>query len=806
VLSRLLIIACSVLAFGCADRSAISDNSNPVDDAADAAEAAAEFRLPALTESDYTRIAQRIYRSEAGADPAKLTHWNEGEDFPSLGIGHFIWFPSGVDAPFDESFPPMLESVRTQTEGCVALPAWLADLDPVDAPWSSKAAFDAASDSPAMQSLRLWLESTMSAQVRYIVASFERRWSTLSLPGHDKERLNRLLERMTSAPQGLYAVIDYYNFKGLGNNPRERYAGEGWGLVQVLGDVADSIENITPEDTEPGSHTAAGLTALFADAAAERLIRRAGLAPPERNEQRWIPGWTRRVAEYKNDPNVMGSGFRIKPYVRHLTERSVMLQWYSRDSSAGRLSVAPVSGDGERHFDSVPEISEALTYHVAEPCLPSSALEFAIPYRHQLTVDDLEPGREYRYEVLQGGFETEGRFRTPSDDDGSLRFIVYADSETEPESTGKRTLWPAHGDEGSTRLYPVDQTTGYAANLDVIKQRAPRFVAIAGDLVESGGEQRDWDEFWRHNAGLAASTPIYPAPGNHDYYGGPGELGRYGAEASGRAIRKYRNYFSWPDRNTAEQTYYAVRHGPLTLIVLDVNNGLPERSDGDTNWFLAGEDAGGPTPAWQAGSAQAAWLEAELERAQQNSAFTFVMMHPAPYASGVHNRPPGTDEGRDFASGVPLRSLTPLFLRYGVDAVFSGHDEMLERSVVSGTEVRPNGERIAHDLQFVVAGIGGDGLRGPHPGVDNPAGRFLAHRDAPERYDADGVLDAGGKHYGHVEVNLERDAEGRWRARLEPVYVLPLTNAEGQLLGFERRVYDDVVVLDAATNDTAGAP
>jgi len=793
VLSRLLIIACIGLAFGCANPS----EDNPSDSRGEDGGDAAAFRLPGLSESDYMRIAQRIYRSEAGADPAKLTHWNEGEDFPSLGIGHFIWFPAGVDAPFDESFPPMLEFVRKQTEGCVALPAWLAELDPVDAPWQDKAAFDAAGNSPAMRSLRLWLESTMSAQVRYIVASFERRWAGLSLPGSDKQRLDRLLERLTSSPQGLYAVIDYYNFKGLGSNPRERYAGEGWGLVQVLGDVADEADD---------AHTAGELTALFADAAAARLTRRAELAPPERNEQRWIPGWTRRVSEYKNDPNSMGSGFRVKPYVRHLTGHSAMLQWYSRDSGAGRLRVVAVSGGDERGFDSVPEIGGALTYHAAEPCLSANASEFAIPYRHQLTVDALTPGQEYRYEVIQGGFTAEGGFRTPSDDDRTLRFIVYADSETEPESTGKRTLWPAPGDESSTRLYPVDQTTGYAANLEVIEKRAPQFVAIAGDLVESGGEQRDWDEFWRHNAALAASTPIYPAPGNHDYYGGPGELGRYGTAASQRAIQKYRSYFYWPDRSDAEQTYYAVRHGPLTLIVLDVNNGLPERSEGDTNWFLSGEDAGGPAPGWQAGSAQAAWLEAALERAQRDSAFTFVVMHPAPYASGVHNRPPGTEEGLDFASGVPLRALTPLFLRYGVDAVFSGHDEMLERSVVSGTEVRPDGQRVAYDLQFLVAGVGGDGLRGPHAGVDNPAGRFLAHRDAPEQYDADGVLEAGGKHYGHIEVNLERIAEGGWRARLEPVYVMPRTNAAGRLLGFERRIYDDVVTIDVTVPGTVAAP
>jgi len=33
-------------------------------------------------------------------------------------------------------------------------------------------------------------------------------------------------------------------------------------------------------------------------------------------------------------------------------------------------------------------------------------------------------------------------------------------------------------------------------------------VAIAGDLVQSGGEQRDWDEFWAHNSD-AGSIFIY---------------------------------------------------------------------------------------------------------------------------------------------------------------------------------------------------------------------------------------------------------------------------------------------------------
>ena len=29
-------------------------------------------------------------------------------------------------------------------------------------------------------------------------------------------------------------MIDYVNFKGEGTNPKERYHGEGWGVLQVL--------------------------------------------------------------------------------------------------------------------------------------------------------------------------------------------------------------------------------------------------------------------------------------------------------------------------------------------------------------------------------------------------------------------------------------------------------------------------------------------------------------------------------------------------------------------------------------------
>ncbi len=235
----------------------------------------------------------------------------------------------------------------------------------------------------------------------------------------------------------------------------------------------------------------------------------------------------------------------------------------------------------------------------------------------------------------------------------------------------------------------------------------------------------------------------------------------------------------------------------VTLIVLDTIDGLPHRSEMDTNWRLRGEGDGGFAPDWQPGSEQHSWLVEELRKAQETSRFTFVMFHYSPYTSGVHGQPPGESPAEDILSAKPLQALSPLFLRYGVDAVFGGHDEMYEHSVLPGTETTPDGLERSHEIHFYDIGIGGDGLRGPVANLTNPYRVFLAHSDAPEVFDEHGVLQDGGKHYGHLEVNIERNTDGNWQARMDAVYIFPTLEADGRVSGFERRVYADPVSLIA---------
>ena len=511
-----------------------------------------------------------------------------------------------------------------------------------------------------------------------------------------------------------------------------------------------------------------------------------------------------------------GQDFRVSPYLQNPDMDGMTILWLSETSEPGSVDVAGVGS-----FASSPELAKDLAYHANEIANHFNGNDPGTPYQHRVRVSGLSAGTSYNYTVHQGSSSYTGMLKTTPERNTDIRFIVYADSETEPESTGKtRRCSEPYGN--FDRQYWLDQTEGYAINIQTMKLRNPDFIAVAGDIVESGNEQRDWDEFWQHNAGrfndIGAGIPIFPAVGNHENHsGGDGGGGFYTTPLAKDALARYRSYFETPDNGSGkpehQDRYYRVDYGPITYITIDGTNGNPNQSNQDTNWYLHGEGETsidnpewgvGEAPDFNPGSRQYQWLEEQLADAQKRSRFTFVQFHHSPYSVGPHGFNPGEggqSNAEDKQSGVPMRVLTPLFKKYGVDAVFAGHDEMYEHSLVD-------------DIHFFDVGIGGDGLRGPYMGEDgkynhpsnNPNQLFLAHLDAPETW-AGNQLIAGGKHYGHLEVNITNN-DGEWQAELTPVYVFPLMTENGEIQRdiagnpvFERRIYDDVTLLRRSVSD-----
>jgi hypothetical protein len=238
----------------------------------------------AITVSDAQALeaGQRLWQNECGSRVDGLTSWNKGEDFASLGIGHFIWYPAGRRGPFEESFPRLVEFLRQQN---VALPGWLrADLA---CPWPNREAFMADFQGTRLSELRALLARTVAQQARFAALRLESALPIMleAAPAGQRQVLRARFDGVATAPRGIYALVDYVNFKGEGVKPTERYNGEGWGLLQVL----------LAMHGEPAGTAA---TREFAAAADRVLTARVANSPPARGEVRWLPGWRARIQTY----------------------------------------------------------------------------------------------------------------------------------------------------------------------------------------------------------------------------------------------------------------------------------------------------------------------------------------------------------------------------------------------------------------------------------------------------------------------------------------------------------------------------
>ena len=193
------------------------------------AQASAQILLPKLTSSQALWLGERIFANECASKRACLTSWNEGEDFPSLGIGHFIWYKQNQDEIFTETFPDLLAHLH---ETGVTLPSWLQPshlpansaeqpvwpatnaLDTIsdrhnqdiragkfsqngnrqpayseiDSPWESRADFYANINSTRMEELRTLLATTQREQAQFIIARLESSIGAIIIKSPEAER------------------------------------------------------------------------------------------------------------------------------------------------------------------------------------------------------------------------------------------------------------------------------------------------------------------------------------------------------------------------------------------------------------------------------------------------------------------------------------------------------------------------------------------------------------------------------------------------------------------------------------------
>jgi len=234
-------------------------------------------------------IAKKVWKNETGGNLNYLIFWSANEPFLSLGLAHFLWYSEKNRSRYQEMFPKLVAYFSLHN---VRLPAWL-NAKTV-CPWENRDEFmKAKADNVAKyQDLYNLLVRTMPIQVDFIIERMRKSLPAMlaSLENEAaRQQVTKAFERVLYLSDGklstwgVYAIVDYVNFKGEGTTPEERYQGAGWGLLQVLQEMDTEIDN--PQKA-------------FADAAKKVLTERIRRSPPERNETQWQEGWFTRIDSY----------------------------------------------------------------------------------------------------------------------------------------------------------------------------------------------------------------------------------------------------------------------------------------------------------------------------------------------------------------------------------------------------------------------------------------------------------------------------------------------------------------------------
>ena len=521
--------------------------------------------------------------------------------------------------------------------------------------------------------------------------------------------------------------------------------------------------------------------------------------------------------------------FSVTPYVQHPDTNAMSIIFFTTESCKATVTCWRADGKGETN-----EITTAcvdVSGKLGKNALGNSdTLTYTKQYRHRVRFEGLRALTDYRYEVaLASGPAYSNTFRTLPGKDTPIRFIGYCDCETTPN--GSATDWSNHAsDYGVSGMskYFVGLTEGFASNIVHMISRRPDLITISGDLAAKGGYQKNWDEFWRQNAGAngkgyndpAGSIPILAAIGNHDLKDAADKMDEKAGGES--ALEKYLTYFEYnsngvnyavsdgtntPEARDMSQLFHREDLGPVTLIFLDTNKGAKGKTKDSTQDYSDRPNMRAPD--FHPESLQYNWLTNQLADAQRNSRFTFVINHHCPYSVGQHNRQSNgkgytsynVGTGYDGESAQAVRCLTETMIRYGVDAWLCGHDEIMEHSQTNGFETLPDGTKRAHTLNVYDLGSGGDGLRG-NECVKNPLEVFRVYEDEPDVWDkSTKVLKSGGCHYGFMEVDVTTNRLGKWTCSLTPCYDFIYKNSAGKAAGFELRRYKDRIIIDEESNE-----
>lgn len=250
-----------------------------------------------------------------------------------------------------------------------------------------------------------------------------------------------------------------------------------------------------------------------------------------------------------------------------------------------------------------------------------------------------------------------------------VEYLVYADTVRIGPATVRTA--PRPREAGEVRVLAFgDSGWGSESQLllaGLMEDHPWDLIVHTGDIAYGKGSELDFTvRHFQVYRKLLASVPFFPSPGNHD-------IDSEGGQPYDRA-------FVWPIPRPGAR-YYTFRWGNVRFFALDSSS----------------EEAGAELR--RADGPQYEWLVAALDSASREEGvdWTVAFMHHP-----IYSHPTGL-AGKGSDSRLQA-SLAPLFQRFGVDLVLTGHDHHYERSrpIRDGQVVTPGCGPV-----YVVTGGGG---------------------------------------------------------------------------------------------------
>ena len=236
-----------------------------------------EPREVVVNDAQANSIGLKVAQNEGVRNRLDQLSWPDDARFSSFGIAHLPWYPQAENNSALSFNGFLLYWSKSQ-----ALPDWLIEV--YYPPWNSKEDYLSTKHDVFQRKLSYFLQDNISAQTQYLIANLEARLPKMLQEVKNPFARMHVYENfyhVSMQQNGVYALLDYYVFKGEGISPEERYNNQGWGLLQVLENMQGSSDDLID---------------AFVSSADVILTRRIVNAPS--NEKKQLVAWRKRVQTY----------------------------------------------------------------------------------------------------------------------------------------------------------------------------------------------------------------------------------------------------------------------------------------------------------------------------------------------------------------------------------------------------------------------------------------------------------------------------------------------------------------------------